>query len=61
MLFDIDMKKKIPIREGEDFNLQACLSVDREEKKGYPASVFDTMSILPESSMSSDEKVTAAF
>ena len=33
MLFDIDMKKKIPIREGEDFNLRACLSVDREEKK----------------------------
>ena len=43
------MKKKIPtIKEGENVNLQACLSVDREVKIGYPASVFDTMSILPE-------------
>lgn len=42
------MKKKIPTREEENVNLQACLSVDREVKIGYPASVFDTMSILPE-------------
>ena len=42
------MKKKIPTKEGENVNLQACLSVDREVKIGYPASVFDTMSSLPE-------------
>ena len=41
-------KKKIPTREGEDFNLQACLCVDREEKIGHPASDFDTISIIPE-------------
>ena len=48
MLFDIDMEKKMPTREGDYFNLQVCLCVDRVVKIGYPASVFDTMSILPE-------------